>query len=232
MLLAVYFFYIGIAMNGKTTFLMLSAIFFSIMALTRSEGIIYVILFIIINLFFFLSGLQKKDRLVKNLLNFLMPLAVFIIFLVPWYLLKLKLGLPFLSTEWSVFVNGGITGTGTSGPGEAAAVLGLQLLLSVYDSTRAIFGSFYGPVWILMLVAMLFSFKRHFKDFGWIFFIFLSTGMVSIFISLALVSDFANSAERYILHLFPLAYYWIMSNSIGKGLDRRSRIPALRKDEE
>ena len=83
-----------------------------------------------------------------------------------------------------------------------------------------------------MLVAMLFSFKRHFKDFGWIFFIFLSAGMVSIFISLALVSDFANSAERYILHLFPLAYYWIMSNSIGKGLDRRSRIPALRKDEE
>ncbi len=232
MLLAVYFFYIGIAMNGKTTFLILSAIFFSIMALTRSEGIIYVILFIIINLFFFLSGLQKKDRLVKNLLNFLMPLAVFIIFMVPWYLLKLKLGLPFLSTEWSVFVNGGIMGAGAAGPGKAAAVLGSQLLLSVYDSTRAIFGSFYGPVWILMLVAMLFSFKRHFKDFGWIFFIFLSAGMVSIFISLASISDFANSAERYILHLFPLAYYWIMSNSIGKELDGRSRILASRKDEE
>lgn len=232
MLLAVYFFYIGKTMNGKTTFLILSAIFFSIMALTRSEGIIYVILFIIINLFFFLSGLQKKDRSVKNLLNFLMPLAVFIIFMVPWYLLKLKLGLPFLSTEWSVFVNEGIAGMGAAGPREAATVLGLQLLLSVYDSTRAIFGSFYGPVWILMLVAMLFSLKRHFKDFGWIFFIFLSAGMAAIFISLASVSDFANSAERYILHLFPLAYYWIMSNSIGKELDRRSRMPAPGKDEE
>ncbi|MCJ7472398.1 MAG: glycosyltransferase family 39 protein, partial [Actinobacteria bacterium] len=232
MLLAVYFLYLANVMKGKTTFLILSAIFFSIMALTRSEGIIYVILFIIINLFFFLSGLQKKDRLVKNLLNFLMPLAVFIIFLTPWYLLKIKLGLPFLSTEWSVFVNGGITGMGTAGFREAATVLGHQLLLSIYDSTRAVFGSFYGPVWILMLVAMLFSFKRHFKDFGWIFFIFLSAGMTAIFISLALVSDFANSAERYILHLFPLAYYWIMSNSIGKGPDTRLRMPVRRKDEE
>jgi len=231
MLLAVYFFYIGRAMNGKTTFLILSAIFFSIIALTRSEGIIYVILFIIINLFFFLSGLQKKDGLVKNLLNFLMPLAVFIIFLIPWYLLKFKLGLPFLSTEWSGFINGNIAGMVPAGPREAATVLGMQLLLSVYDSTRAVFGSFYGPVWVLMLVAMLFSFKKHFKDFSWIFFVFLSVGMAAIFISLASISDFANSAERYILHLFPLAYYWIMSNSIGKGLDKRSLILVRRKDE-
>ncbi len=218
MLLAVYFFYLAKVMKGKTSFLILSAIFFSIMALTRSEGIIYVALFIIINLFSFISGLLKKDRPVKNLLNFLMPFAVFVIFLIPWYLLKIKLGLPMLSTEWSGFINEGIAGPGTSGLWEAASVLGLQLLLSIYDSTRAVFGSFYGPVWILMLVAMLFSFKRHFKDFGWIFFVFLSAGMAAIFISLASISDFANSAERYILHLFPLAYYWIMSNSIGKAL--------------
>lgn len=233
MLLAVYFFYIGRVMNGKTTFLILSAIFFSIMALTRSEGIVYVILFIIINLFFFLSGLQKKDRLAKNLLNFLMPLAVFSIFLIPWFLLKVKLGLPMLSTEWIIFISEGIGRAGTSDPVKAASVLGLQLLLSVYDSTRAVFGSFYGPVWILMLVAMLFNFKKHFKDFGWIFFVFLSAGMAAIFMSLTLVSDFANSTERYILHLFPLAYYWIMSNSIGKGSDigpLESKI--RRKDEE
>ena len=222
MLLAVYFFYIARVMKDKTTFLILSAIFFSIMALTRSEGIIYVALFIIINLIFTISGSLKKDRLAKNLLNFLMPLAVFVIFLIPWYLLKIKLGLPVLSTEWSGFINGGITaGAGMSGLREAASVLGLQLLLSMNDSTRAVFGSFYGPVWILMLVAMLFSLKRHFKDFGWIFFVFLSAGMMAIFISLSAISDFANSAERYILHLFPLAYYWIMSNSAGKSLDKR-----------
>ncbi len=220
MLIAIYFFYLAKVMKGKTSFLILSAIFFSIMALTRSEGIIYAVLFIIINLSFFISGVLKKDRLAKNLLNFLMPLAVFAIFLIPWYLLKIKLGLPFISTEWNSLLSADTAGmVGMPGIKETASVLGSQLILSIYDSTRAVFGSFYGPIWILMLVAMLINLKRHFKDFGWIFFIFLFTGLASIFISLALISDFANSTERYILHLFPAAYYWIMSNSIEKNLD-------------
>jgi len=221
MLIAIYFFYLAKVMKGKTSFLILSAIFFSIMALTRSEGIIYVALFIIINLFSSVYGILRNNRPLKNLLNFLMPLAVFVIFLIPWYLLKIKLNLPMLPTEWSSLTNTGIADMMASGFWETAAVMGSQLILSIYDSTRAVFGSFYGPIWILMLVAMLFSFKSHFKDFGWIFFIFLFTGMASIFISLMLISDFANSTERYILHLFPTAYYWIMSNSIGKSLDKR-----------
>jgi hypothetical protein len=90
------------------------------------------------------------------------------------------------------------------------------VLLSVYDSTRAVFGSFYGPIWILLLVALLLGLKSHFKEYGWIFFIFLITGMASIFFSLASIEDFANSTERYILHLFPLAYYWIMANTAGR----------------
>jgi dolichyl-phosphate-mannose-protein mannosyltransferase len=221
MLIAIYFFYLAKVMKGKTSFLILSAIFFSIMALTRSEGIIYVILFIIINIISSTYGILRKDRPLKNLLNLIMPLAVFIIFLIPWYLLKIKLGLPMLSIEWSSLISADIAGlAGMPGIKEAYSVLGSQLILSIYDSTRAVFGSFYGPIWILMLIAMLFSFKSHFKDYGWIFFIFLFTGMVSIFISLALISDFANSTERYILHLFPTAYYWIMSNSIGKGLNK------------
>ncbi len=220
MLIAIYFFYLAKVMKGKTSFLILSAIFFSIMALTRSEGIIYAALFIIINLFSFISSILKRDRPGKNLLNLLMPFAVFAIFLIPWYLLKIKLGLPFISIEWNSLISAGTAGmAGMPGIKEAASVLGSQLILSIYDSTRAVFGSFYGPIWTLMLVAMLISFKRHFKDFGWIFFIFLFAGMASIFISLALISDFANSTERYILHLFPAAYYWIMSNSMGKTLD-------------
>ncbi|MCD4670406.1 MAG: hypothetical protein K8S14_08165, partial [Actinomycetia bacterium] len=221
MLIAIYFFYLAKVMKGKTSFLILSAIFFSIMALTRSEGIIYAALFIIINLLFFISGIIEKDRLARNLLNFLIPLAVFAIFLIPWYLLKIKLGLPFISTEWRDFISGGIAGIRISGFREAASILGSQLILSIYDSTRAVFGSFYGPVWILMAAAMFLSFKKHFRDFGWIFFIFLFAGFASIFISLALIDDFANSTERYILHLLPAAYYWIMSNSIGKNLDIR-----------
>jgi len=221
MLIAIYFFYLAKVMKGKTSFLILSAIFFSIMALTRSEGIIYVVLFIIINLISSTYGILKKDRPLKNLLNLIMPLAVFVIFLIPWYLLKMKLGLPMISTEWNSLINTDIAGMIVSGLREAATAVVSQLILSVYDSTRAVFGSFYGPIWILMLIAMLFNFKSHFKDFGWIFFIFLFTGMTSIFISLMLISDFANSTERYILHLFPTAYYWIMLNSIGKTLDKR-----------
>jgi hypothetical protein len=151
-----------------------------------------------------------------------MPLAVFVIFLTPWYLLKLKLGLPVISIEWAMFFGGGPEGALSPDFGRAAGVMGWQFLLSVYDSTRAVLGSFYGPIWILLLVAMLFSLKRHFREYNWIFFVFIATGMITIFISLAAVPDFANSTERYILHLFPVTYYWVMVNSIGKSLQERA----------
>ena len=223
MLVSVYFFYLAVVMKGKTTYLIISAIFFSIMALTRSEGLIYVLLFIVINLAFFIYRSLKRYRLVKSLLNLLMPLAVFAIFLIPWYLLKLKLGLPALSTEWQLFFTSG-TQAAAFDPGRAASVMGLQFLLSVYDSTRAILGSFYGPIWILLLLAVLFSFKSHFRQYNWIFFIFILYGMLSIFLSLASIPDFTNSAERYILHLFPVTYYWVITNSMGVGLQERAGV--------
>ncbi|MCJ7665126.1 MAG: glycosyltransferase family 39 protein [Actinobacteria bacterium] len=219
LLLAVYFFYIAWTMKGKTSFLILSALFFSILAMTRSEGILYVLLFIIINLFFFISESIRNKPDAKNIMNFLLPLIVFILFLGPWYLLKLKLGLPFLSTEWHGFINSSYGYINISGIREAARAISSQMLLSIYDSTRAVFSSFYGPVWFMLLIAMLFSLKTHFNKFSWIFFVFLSFGFISIFVSIASVSDFASSTERYVLHLFPTAYYWIMSNSIGRSLD-------------
>jgi len=218
LLLAVYFFYIAKTMKGKTSFLIFSAVFFTICAMTRSEGIIYVLLFIIINLYFFISGIVRDRRSTKNIINFFLPLAVFIIFLAPWYLLKIKLGLPFLSTEWHEFISSNFGNIDITGIWEAFRAIGSQIILSLYDSTRAVFASFYGPVWILLLIALFFNFKQHFRNFSWIFFVFLSFGFISIFISLASVPDFVNSTERYILHLFPTAYYWIMSNSIGKSL--------------
>ena len=66
-------------MNGKTSYLILSAIFFSIMALTRSEGIIYVMLFMVLNIIFFIRGMITRKKLSRNLLNLLMPVAVFLI---------------------------------------------------------------------------------------------------------------------------------------------------------
>jgi len=219
MLLAVYFFCLSCKMKGRTGFLVLAALFFAIMSLTRSEGIIYAVIFIVINIFFTMPAIIKGKERAKNLINLLIPPALLTLFLLPWYLLKIKLGLPFLSPEWYSFFNGIIEGTESFEPVRAVSAMGMQVLLSVYDSTRAVFGSFYGPVWAVMLIVMLMSIKRHFRDFGWIFFIFLSAGAVSIFLSIAAVSDFANSTERYMLGLFPTAYYWVMSNSIGKNIN-------------
>ena len=218
LLLAVYFFYIAKTMKDKTSFLIFSAVFFTICAMTRSEGILYVLLFIIINLYFFISGIIRDRRSTKNIINFFLPLAVFIIFMAPWYFLKIKLNLPFLSTEWHEFIGSNFGNIDISGVWEAFRAIGSQIVFSLYDSTRAVFASFYGPVWILLLIALFFNFKQHFRNFSWIFFVFLSFGFISIFVSLAAVPDFASSTERYILHLFPTAYYWIMSNSIGKSL--------------
>jgi hypothetical protein len=153
-----------------------------------------------------------------------MPIAVFLIFLIPWYLLKIKLDLPLMSREWELFLWGDTPANGTFDLVRAATVMGRQFLLSIYDSTRAIFGSFYGPVWALMLVAMFFNLKKHFRDYNWIFFAFISLGMITIFISLSSITDFANSTERYILHLFPVSYYWIMTNSMGRNLQERINI--------
>jgi hypothetical protein len=218
LLLAVYFLYIAKTMKGKTSFLILSAVFFTICAMTRSEGIIYSLLFIIINLFFFISESTRKKRSIKNIINLFLPIVVFIVFLAPWYVLKIKLGLPFISSEWHGFIKSGFEYIGMTGIKDAAMAVGSQIILSSYDSTRAVFGSFYGPVWVLLLVAVFFNLKSHFRNFSWIFFFFLLSGFISIFISLVSVSDFINSTERYVLHLFPTAYYWIMSNSIGKSL--------------
>jgi hypothetical protein len=219
MLLAVYFFCLSRKMKGRTGFLALAAVFFAIMSLTRSEGMIYAFIFIMINIFFTLPGIIKGTDRAKNLINLLMPPVLLALFLLPWYLLKIKLGLPLLSEEWYSFLNGVIAGTETLEPVRAVSAMGMQVLLSVYDSTRAVFGSFYGPVWIILFIVMLMSIKRQFRNFGWIFFVFLSAGAVSIFLSIAAVSDFVNSTERYMLGLFPTAYYWVMSNSIGKNIN-------------
>ena len=180
----------------------------------------------LLDIIFFTRRLNSGYSLKKNLLNLLMPLTVFIIFLTPWYLLKLKLGLPAASPEWQLFLDGITSGQTWLDPGRAAAVMGWQFLLSVYDSTRAVLGSFYGPIWVLMLAAVFFRLRQHFREYNWIFPIFITTGMASIFISLAAVPDFANSTERYILHLFPVTYYWVMTNSIGKSLQEGRNIKA------
>lgn len=85
-----------------------SAFFFSLLPSIRSEGIFFLILFILLNTLFLFFDLKvkagNKEKLKANPLhNFTMYCFSILIAgfsLLPWQLLKHNLGLPFLSTEW------------------------------------------------------------------------------------------------------------------------------------
>ncbi|MDD5659551.1 MAG: hypothetical protein PHR39_06030 [Actinomycetota bacterium] len=240
----------------KYSHLYLSAIFFGILALTRSEGIFYCVLFLVINLSVYFYGLTQKiilkNKFKKVLISIAEPLRddeikewqnsisgkfirngdpplvhlklffkkifypvliLFVIYL-PWLIFKLKLSLPFMSDEWrkalSLPVNAEFISEGFK---RAASGFLMEFIYSPFDSTKAFFGSFYGPV--LMILAMLFfiAIKKIFTNGGLVFFLFVIMVLLTSFISIIFVPDFEGSLERYILPAFPLAYYWILSNT-------------------
>ncbi|MDZ7836919.1 MAG: hypothetical protein U5N58_02655 [Actinomycetota bacterium] len=126
----------------------------------------------------------------------------------PFWLLKYGLGLPVLSVEWQQAIGGSITINWT----EAVRVMAGEVLFSAYDSTRAFLGSGYGPAWVVLLVLLVVNVKRLLVRANWVPFVFLLLGLATVFFSIALIPDFASSVERYLLHIFPLAYLWILSN--------------------
>jgi len=237
LLLGVYFFYTGITSrkfyNGK---LILSVIFFSILATIRSEGILYLFLFFIVYMSYHFVNLTKArgknsgkgeenvNDVKSNIrnTNFLILAFIAIIILLPWFLLKMKLGISSLSMEYieyiKAFKNGNyINDFFYSGPplGIRRAVYSFisEFLFSSYDSTRAFLGSSYGPVWVILLFIFLVNIKRMFVDKSYIFLIFIIFGFTTVFLSIGIVKDFAGSVDRYILHLLPLTYFWVVSNS-------------------
>jgi len=198
--------------------LMLSAVFFSMLSLTRSEGLLYVFIFILLNLIFFIISLKGGKNFIKNLLNLAIPAGLAVIILLFWFLLKIKLALPLISMEWSELLRGDVnTGFGAENIFDFRGVMqafSAEVLFSAYDSTRAIFSSSYGPIWIILFILFIINIRNHFKNYSWIFFVFIIFGFVSVFLSLAAIEDFTGSIERYMLHLFPVTYLWIISNSI------------------
>ena len=213
---SVFNFYLSrVETHGQKKYLLLSAVFFSILAMIRSEGMIYIFLFLVLNLVFFLMDLKRKKRFTGNLLNLIFPVVAVIVISLPWLLLKARFGLPLLSTEWLDLLNSGLGLLGTADLKGPFYAIGAQILYSYYDSVRAFLGSLYGPVWVILFIFFLIKIKVHFKHYGWIFFVFILSGFVSVFLSLAAVEDFISSTERYMLHLFTLLYLWVVSNSIG-----------------
>jgi len=256
LLVGVYFFWQWLAcsrgccnINNKGFhyyYLILSTIFFVILASIRSEGILYLFLFLLINLFCFIWDLvregiyisgpkvnkaislenlgskgavnyRKTNNIKKFVFSVIIPILISIALLLPWFLLKHKLGLPLLSSEWlEVYKGQGLTG-GTAAAfnaGESLSAIVSEFLFSSFDSTRAFLGSAYGPIWIILLFFFIINIGRLFNGRKWVFFVFVIFGLLSVFISLGFVEDFIWSVDRYLLHIFPLAYFWIISNMI------------------
>ncbi|MHB1253334.1 MAG: hypothetical protein ACYCZ1_04135 [Candidatus Humimicrobiaceae bacterium] len=240
----------------KYSHLYLSTIFFGILALTRSEGIFYCALFLIISLVVYFYGLIKKSvlkgrfrsvlisigdsfysdknsdwwkningKFIRNgdpplihlklfLKKIFSPILLLAIIYLPWYLFKLKLDIPFASTEWQKALESNINMEFIlNGLKRASGAFLTQIFYSSFDSTKAFFGSFYGPVLIILIILFFVTVKKAFTNGGLVFFLFTAMVIITSFVSIIFVSQFEGSIERYILPAFPLAYYWILTNA-------------------
>jgi hypothetical protein len=240
----------------KYSHLYISAIFFAMLCLIRSEGFIFCILFIIVNLSVYFFGFSRKAvlkrKFKKILIEFSDPLEskenkewkdkinarfvrngdtpftafklfmkkvflpIFLIFMInlPWIITKSILGLSHSSIEWQEVLKNGINPEMISdGLRRASSAFTTEFLYSAYDSTRAFFGSSYGPVIIILLLLFIMTLKKAFTNGGLVFFLFGSLVFISAFISIVFVEDFEGSIERYILPGFFLSFYWIFSNT-------------------
>jgi len=211
MVLAVYFFYLYRVKRKVGSYLVLSSIFFALLVSVRSEGVAYMAVFLLLNLVFLFHDLARYKHKGRIVLNFAYSVAVALLLIVPWYLIRYGLNLPLLSLEWREFLGQG-PAADTPGLTGAARVMVSQLLFSAYDSTRAFLGSGYGPAWIVLFVLFWVNLKRMFAGANWVPFVFICLGVVSVFVSIMLIGDFAGSVERYLLHVFPLSYLWILSS--------------------
>ncbi len=210
LVLSVYFFYLYRVKRKIGSYLVVSSIFFALLASIRSEGMAFLALFFLLNLIFLVQDLVKYRHKGRIMLNFTYSVLLALLLLAPWLLIAYALGLPLLSLEWQQLL---VTGPGhIPGLASAARVIASQVLFSAYDSTRAFLGSAYGPAFLILFVLFWASIKKLFARVNWLPFVFICFGALSVFVSMAYIGDFAASAERYLLHIFPLAYLWILSN--------------------
>ncbi|MCL4377028.1 MAG: glycosyltransferase family 39 protein [Actinobacteria bacterium] len=228
LVLSVYFFYFALKSNEKKlNYLMLAAAFFTILAYIRSEGLVFLILFLAINIVVNLVLLIKKlnnsnipgkklfvnkNLSIEKIVNIFIPLAVLLLMLVPWIILRAKVSIPLFSNEWVPVLDTGISAKKTFDFANAGISLSSELLFSAFDSTIAFFGSSFGIIWIVLAVIFILNLRRLIFEFKWIFLIFIVFGFLSLYFSLGLIKEFSWSVERYILHLLPLTYLWVFYN--------------------
>ncbi|MCG2789664.1 MAG: hypothetical protein L6405_06930 [Actinomycetia bacterium] len=248
LMLAVYFFYLSVPPKGSVaaidpetkSYLLLSTIFFGILAQIRSEGLFFLGIFLIINLVLNVAFIIKDKKAYKSfktktgktttssvskfkidyysrpILSIATPILFSLLLMIVWVVLKYKLNIQFLSREWLPVLTGGqqnnIFGQEIFSFSQALKALFSELIFSAFDSTRAYLGSSYGVLWGVLFIFFVLNIKKLFKNFNWIFFVFIAAGFMVLFFSLGAIVDFIWSTDRYVLHLLPLTYFWILYN--------------------
>lgn len=147
----------------------------------------------------------KKIFYMKIIAAMALPVLFSLLLMSAWMFLKYRLNIGFLSEEWQ-----GIFTTGVFSFSQAFKALFSELVFSAFDSTRAYLGSSFGVLWMILFILFVLNIKKMFKDFRWVFFIFIAAGFVSLLFSLGAITDFTWSTDRYVLHLLPLTYFWIL----------------------
>ena len=212
------------------SYLLLSTIFFGILAQIRSEGLFFLGIFLIINLVLNIVFIIKNKEAStapsasnfkinfysRTILAIATPILFSLLLMTVWIVLKYKLNIQFLSREWLPVLTGGqqnnIFGQEIFSFSQALKALFSELIFSAFDSTRAYLGSSYGVLWGVLFIFFVLNIKKLFKNFNWIFFVFIAAGFMVLFLSLGAVVDFIWSTDRYVLHLLPLTYFWILYN--------------------
>jgi hypothetical protein len=231
LMLAVYFFYnyikgvshtsLSVPQNSSVavidpetkSYLLLSTVFFGILAQIRSEGLFFLGIFLIIHLVFNIIKINLNSR---SILAILTPILFSLLLMTVWIVLKYKLNIQFLSREWLPILTGGqqnnIFSQEIFSFGQALKALFSELIFSAFNSTRAYLGSSYGVLWGVLFIFFVLNIKKLFKNFSWIFFVFIAAGFTALFLSLGAIVEFTWSTDRYVLHLLPLTYFWILYN--------------------
>ena len=152
----------------------------------------------------------------KPILSIVTPILLSLLLMAVWIVLMYKLNIRFLSREWLPVLTGGqqnnILGQEIFSFSQALKALFSELIFSAFDSTRAYLGSSYGILWGVLFIFFILNIKKLFKNFNWIFFVFIAAGFMVLFFSLGAIVDFTWSTDRYVLHLLPLTYFWILYN--------------------
>jgi hypothetical protein len=261
LMLAVYFFYTYVRGASRTglsvppkrsvtaiepetkSYLLLSTIFFTVLAQIRSEGLFFLGIFLIIHLFLNMASIIRDKKASKSfktetgktataappvskfkkinyysrpIISIVTPILLSLLLMAVWIVLMYKLNIQFISREWLPVLTGGqqnnIFSQEIFSFSQALKALFSELIFSAFDSTRAYLGSSYGVLWGVLFIFFVLNIKKLFKNFNWIFFVFIAAGFIVLFLSLGAIVDFTWSTDRYVLHLLPLTYFWILYN--------------------